>query len=114
MKRIISFVRNHYRSLAWFAAAFMVTFFIVRTMHLVPQWLTYTTTQQQFSYCTSFFIILWHLFGGGILFIPLSLLCFGVTRWYGVRIGYEQWGAALAWCVSSASIAGIYHVDMNV
>lgn len=113
MKQINSFIRNRYRSLVWFAAAFIAVFFIVRTMPLVPQWLTYATIQQQFSSCSSFFIMLWHIFGGGIFFIPLSLFCFGVTRWHGVRIGYEQWFAALAWCVSSAFIAGAYHVDMH-
>jgi len=112
MKKLLLYCIARYQGILFFCAGIVTALEIhVSAVH-AADWLVYSTdTISHVGSITRIFIFIWHLIGSGIWVIPISLVCFGITQFVGMRLYYEHFGAALFWSISTALIAGLYGVD---
>jgi S-DNA-T family DNA segregation ATPase FtsK/SpoIIIE len=112
MKNFFSSLIARYHTILFFSGAAATAYGIASTMAAASAFLTYSThITVHNSFFATLFIYAWHLCGSAIWFIPVALFCFGITRFMGVHLFYEHYCAAIMWVVSSALVAGLYHVD---
>lgn len=112
MKKSVLFLQAQYQSILFLCGAAVSAYLIGSTLAAANLFLTYRTGgATDVGFFATFCIYLWHVCGSGIWMIPLSLFCFGISRFMGMRLYYEHTIAVVLWMISSALVAGLYHVD---
>src|SRR5262245_1654346 len=112
MKKIVMCMMMRYRAIVWWCGAVMRAYGIATSAIAARNFLTCRTDESVHArFFTTFIIYLWHVFGSGLLIIPITCLCFGITRFRGMKLHYEQYGASCLWMIFTALVAGLYHVD---